>query len=295
VIGRELRSSRSRRGCGLSEAFSARRPWHQHPFQGGRLFLVSDVHFGKNTEQIVDRFLASATADNLRRVVVIAGDLTQDAEPDEYAATDRFVSRLLAANIRVIVTPGNHDFGRWRGERLRADGPARAAFGDLLSSVNAQPEVIASNDFDAITRIDDDLFVCLRSTHRGPSSKLGITGHNRITRDQIRWAARVLDELQTERLSLHLVTHRSLWSDDDDKHGALCRRRRLEEELLRPYGFASFINGHNHRFGSRSRKTPKTGYRIRHVAVPTLSERKGKHGDRGYVVWSGAEPELVEI
>ena len=105
----------------------------------------------------------------------------------------------------------------------------------------------------------------------------------------------MLRRLTFEGCALHLVTHRSLWSDEKDKHRAIRRRERLEKALLGPFGFSSFIHGHNHNFVSRMTTTPKRGLSIRRLGVPTLSERSG---ERGYVRWCasvGLEPELKLI
>ena len=51
---------------------------------------------------------------------------------------------------------------------------------------------------------------------------------NRIKKAQIKWARDALGGMRLDGKRLHLVTHRSLWRIDDDKHGPMVRRRRLE-------------------------------------------------------------------
>ena len=51
-----------------------------------------------------------------------------------------------------------------------------------------------------------------------------------------------------------------------------------------PFGFASFIHGHNHRYSYQDTHCPKTGYRIRRVSAPTISTRN-KQFEKGWLVW----------
>lgn len=261
------------------------------------MLIVSDVHFGKNAMNDVDAFLEAAASRD-HRIVVVAGDVTQSHTDEEYGEAVRFIRRLLDSGRVVVLTPGNHDLGCWRGERLRVDDRARDRFRNLLAPVLRQPEVVAHNDMDSVVRVGDDVFVALRSVHRGPKRYGGMFRRGRITGDQIAWTQGVLATLEG-RSRLHLVTHRSLWEDPPDRHAALRRRARLERELLVPFGFTSYIHGHNHRFVARARETPKFGYAILHISAPTLSERTRGEA-RGWVDWpledraARAEPRLVE-
>lgn len=265
------------------------------------MLIASDLHFGANISEPLEKLVKHALdpARNADRLVILAGDLTQDATETEYAQAGAFVRTLLVGGATVVLTPGNHDYGRWWGERLPLSlggHEARLRFRALMVPILAQESVVAQRDVDSITVVGSHVFVALRSTHRGQKTTAGIGGSGRIRREQIAWARSELSQID-RTLKLHLVTHRSLWSDDaQDKHSSMVRRRRVEEELLKPFGFASFIHGHNHVFEKRVRSTPKIGYAIRHVSVPTLSEREGKVPVRGYVAWRAEEdPELIEV
>lgn len=66
---------------------------------------LSDVHFGRVDETVVNAMIPlvhSLEPD----VVVVSGDLTQRARPDEFRAARRFLDQLPGPQ---IVVPGNHD------------------------------------------------------------------------------------------------------------------------------------------------------------------------------------------
>ena len=260
------------------------------------MLLVSDVHFGANQPDDVEAFMRAAV-DEVRAdaLVVIAGDLTQNATDAEYDDARVFIDNLVDMGLRLVVTVGNHDLGGWRGERLGMRTRARKRFADLLKIVHAQPEVIAVNDVDAIHQFGADIFIALSSSHRGRKLFAGLAGGGRVRREQIEWCTRELDRAgidgRTQRL--HLVTHRSLWSDDDDKHRRMHLHERLDVELLAPRCFSSVIGGHNHRAVAAKVALPTSGHPIMRFAVPTLSTRvhgPGQH--RGWLVGELGRDEL---
>ena len=262
------------------------------------MLIASDLHFGANRLEDIDAFMAAAVdpGENPDRIVILAGDFTMAYSEAEYAAATVMVSDLLTAGCIVVATPGNHDFGRWTGERLYVRDDARERFRTLLGPVHEQKAVLAFKDCDSVTRVGDDVFVSLRSTHRGTKLRLGLAGHGRIKGDQLDWANAVLGSMDLDGCRLHLVTHRSLWAEADDRHGQMHKVERLERELLLRFRFASFIHGHNHRFTAAVTTTPAVGHKTVRVSAPTLSLRNRKES-RGWVKWSGRPedtPTLVE-
>jgi 3',5'-cyclic AMP phosphodiesterase CpdA len=69
------------------------------------LVHLSDLHFGRVDERLLDPLVAAVTTAR-PDVVVVSGDLTQRARRSEFEAARAFVARLPTP--RVIV-PGNHD------------------------------------------------------------------------------------------------------------------------------------------------------------------------------------------
>ncbi|HKY82645.1 MAG TPA: metallophosphoesterase [Sphingobium sp.] len=73
-----------------------------------RIAHLSDIHFGANDPKIV----AAAEAWLQQRqpdLVIISGDLTQRARPEQFRAASAWLNRLRAAGMRLLVIPGNHD------------------------------------------------------------------------------------------------------------------------------------------------------------------------------------------
>ena len=104
------------------------------------LLQISDTHFGTEVPQVVEA-LAVLAARQKPDLVVLSGDITQRARPDQFRAAKSFVDRLGAP---VLTIPGNHDialFNVW--ERL-ARPYARYAkeFGADLEPVHSCPNLL---------------------------------------------------------------------------------------------------------------------------------------------------------
>jgi 3',5'-cyclic AMP phosphodiesterase CpdA len=214
--------------------------------------------------------------------VILPGDLTQHARKEEYAKARQFVAKLLEQGNRVVFTPGNHDFGSWKGEHLPLFGRGpRLRWRELQRLVEPQTEVTELRGTDMLMVCENDAFLVLRSTHRGLKRYGGARGGGRIRAAQIEWAVEVLTR-HRERVSsrrLHLVTHRSVWRSEGeqiterDKHKRMFRSDRLVDDLLTKFRFYSFIHGHNHR-GELKRESLVDGrVELWRVGVPTLSTR----------------------
>lgn len=70
-----------------------------------KLFHVSDVHFGAEDPAALDWF-AACVAEETPDAVVMTGDLTMRALPEEFEAGGRWLQSL---DVPVTVEPGNHD------------------------------------------------------------------------------------------------------------------------------------------------------------------------------------------
>ncbi|MDD5712960.1 MAG: metallophosphoesterase [Smithellaceae bacterium] len=263
------------------------------------MLLISDIHFGANVSKNVGHFLDAARDPlmNPDRLIVIAGDMTQHATPTEYEAAQAFIGELLASGVRIILTPGNHDFGDWMGEYLLTNWKARRRYVDLMEPVLGQEGVLARNGYDSVTKFDDQIFVALRSTHRGQAQMLGLGGMNRIRKAQVDWAATRLAGLDTSGCLLHLVTHRSLWHESGDEHRKMFKGKYIEKTLLKRFEFHSVIHGHNHRFVFAATSTPYLGIPLIRLSLPTISDRN--HNNQiGYVRWDAPYrgiPEFVTL
>lgn len=70
------------------------------------LLHLSDPHFGTDQPQVLRALLALAHQ-HKPQVVVLSGDITQRAQPDEFDAARRFCDQLGTAAL--LSLPGNHD------------------------------------------------------------------------------------------------------------------------------------------------------------------------------------------
>jgi 3',5'-cyclic AMP phosphodiesterase CpdA len=213
------------------------------------MLLISDVHFGINRESEVNRILTAADPECSGGCVVIAGDLVQSATKGEYKDAGEFVQKLIDLGNVVCVTPGNHDFqisGAPDGSGsdkvnfipTRWDNARKYYREYILKPVLAQESVVARGSeaeeatrYDMLARHGNDLFLCLRSTHRRSfkSTFLGFRSIGRIREKQIDWAREALQEAvaDVESPRIHIVSHRSLWQTHDDKHPPLSRANRV--------------------------------------------------------------------
>ncbi|MBN1534093.1 MAG: metallophosphoesterase [Spirochaetes bacterium] len=250
------------------------------------MVCISDIHFGATLSAHISRFIETACDPRLNAdaIVIIAGDMTQHASESEYREAQRLLRTLLDAGIRVVLTPGNHDFGNWIGEYIRINRNARKRYRSLMEPVFDQREIVAVEDYDSIMRCGNNIFVSLRSTHRGKAHSLGIVGINRIRKRQVQWAASRLAAMHREGALLHLVTHRSLWRESGDRHKGIYRPAFIERHLLERFSFHSIIHGHNHRYLFACTSTPRLGIPIIRLSLPTISDRNRKNRI-GFVRW----------
>jgi len=70
-----------------------------------RLFHISDLHFGLEDRRALD-WVAKAVRDEVPDGVIITGDFTMRARPQEFAAAGRWIADL---GVPVRIDPGNHD------------------------------------------------------------------------------------------------------------------------------------------------------------------------------------------
>lgn len=260
------------------------------------MVCISDIHFGANLSAHISRFIQTACDPDLNpdRIVIIAGDMTQHARETEYREADRLLHILIDKGIRVVLTPGNHDFGDWIGEYIYTNRKARSRYKNLTGTVLMQKEIIAMDEYDSIMRCENNIFVALRSTHRGKAHSLGVVGINRIRKTQVRWAATQLASMDTRGALIHLVTHRSFWRESGDRHAGIYRPAFIEENLLARFRFHSVIHGHNHRYLFACTSTPSLGVPVIRLSLPTISDRNRKNRI-GFVRWDPPYQEIPDF
>lgn len=101
---------------------------------------ISDPHFGTEQPPVVEALVALSSR-HRPDVVVLSGDITQRARPEQFRAAKAFVDRL---NRKTLTIPGNHDIPLFNlGARfLRPYARFCAEFGDELEPVFSSPDLL---------------------------------------------------------------------------------------------------------------------------------------------------------
>ena len=72
------------------------------------MIIASDMHFRLVDDSALQRLVEACRADN-DGVLILAGDLTQHGDADEYEQLAQLLSELMSSGLRVVCCPGNHD------------------------------------------------------------------------------------------------------------------------------------------------------------------------------------------
>lgn len=250
------------------------------------MIIVSDIHTKKKKSLITEKVEEELARDK-HKVMVVCGDVTHRAKEDEYNKITEWFESLIEKGIGIVLCAGNHDLTiKFPAANIKSES-GRRRYSELGDLIEKQSIVVDRGDeFDFVYKVGNDIFCAFRSTHGKLYKGL------RIKKDQYEWASEVLIKkgyLTANGYRLHLVTHHSLWECDDDRHGHMHKRKRLVKKFLRPFEFASAINGHNHRFHAEQQDLKKR-YSFYHIQAPTLSDRtKGGRFTPGFVKW---DPEV---
>jgi 3',5'-cyclic AMP phosphodiesterase CpdA len=188
------------------------------------LLHISDVHFGP--KHLEDRAAAVLSLIHARRpdYVVISGDLTQRAKPEQFAAARRFVEGLPCPTLAV---PGNHDVPLYRfWERLVVPfGAWRKHF-----SPHLEPQIV-----------DDE--VCMVGLNTAFNRT--ITG-GRITRAQCRRLRDVFEAAPPSAYRIAVIHHNLVRPGDLDDAPAPLQGSVPALQALASSGVEMVLSGHLH-------------------------------------------------
>lgn len=101
-----------------------------------KLLQISDMHFGTEQPQVMLALLA-LSEEKKPDVLVVSGDITQRAKPEQFRRAKAFCDRLGIA--QMLSLPGNHDIPLYNlhARLVRPYAAYRHAFGDVL-----EPELV---------------------------------------------------------------------------------------------------------------------------------------------------------
>jgi 3',5'-cyclic AMP phosphodiesterase CpdA len=190
--------------------------------EAATLVHLSDLHFGRVDERLLDPLVAAVRAAR-PRVVVVSGDLTQRARTHEFEAARRFLDRLPQPR---IVVPGNHDV------------PLYNLFHRVLRPVTAFRRHIES---DPLPRhVDADIAVIGVNSARSMVVKNGRI--NRAQLDAIRGAFEPLPPA----VPRVVVTHHPFDAGDGLPDADRIGRARLAMRTFADCGVDLLLSGHLH-------------------------------------------------
>lgn len=208
---------------------------------------ISDLHFGPPYHEQVGGALLAAATELDPDLVIISGDLTQRARPEQFAAARGFLGQLPSAP--QVVVPGNHDVPLYRvWERLvRPRDQYRRHIADKL---------------DRVHHFQDLVVVALDSTapHRA-------IVNGRIHRTQLDLCDRVFRDLPATTLKAVVAHHHFVPAPDWEADKAMPQAKRALDRFV-DLKVDLIFGGHLHR-----------GY-----IGNTLDVYTGKDPDHGIIV-----------
>ena len=190
------------------------------------LLHISDLHFGPpflpEAAEAVVRFAPEVDPD----AVIVSGDLTQRAKPEQFRDARRFIDRL--PEVPTLVVPGNHDVPLYRvWERLTRPHEA------YLSHSGAPRE--------SVLRLPGTVIVGLDST----SPRRTLT-RGRITRRQVDWAMGHFDSADPDDLRIVVAHHHLVHAPDALSDRSMMGGKRAARRFIEG-GVDLALGGHLHR------------------------------------------------
>jgi 3',5'-cyclic AMP phosphodiesterase CpdA len=224
------------------------------------LFHISDVHCGPPHLPRVAEGVLAFVAERRPGVVVVSGDLTQRARPEQFREARAFVDQIPAP---VVVVPGNHDVPLYRfWERIFDPfGAYRRHFSPELEPVYR----------------DDDLVVVGVNTAYNWTIQDG-----RIPVDRLRAVGELLARAPAGALKV-VVAHHHLIPPPDFGTQAVLANACEAIDLFSRVGVDLVLSGHTHQayIGSSEPFHPRGRPPVVILNSGTTTSDRGRGGERG--------------
>jgi 3',5'-cyclic AMP phosphodiesterase CpdA len=208
---------------------------------------ISDLHFGPPYLPEVGEAVLRIAPRLKPDVIVVSGDLTQRAKPEQFAAARDFLARL--PDVPRVVVPGNHDVPLYRVVERFTDplGQYRRYF----------PE-----QTDRVWRSDGAVVVALDST-----SPYRTITNGRVHKDQLEFCERAFRDAPARAARIVVAHHHFVPAPDYEIDRAMPKAKRALGQFL-DLGVDLILGGHLHRA----------------YIGNTLDVYAGRHRERGIIV-----------
>ena len=217
---------------------------------------ISDMHFGKIDSTSTDS-LVTAFSDINPDLVIVSGDLTQRAEPEQFKSAKKFLDDLIKAKLNYFVIPGNHDIEpMWK--------PPSRIFDPYKSYKKYISETIEP------TYSDGEIAIASLNTVRPTRLKNGSVSKIHIKKVQD-WFSKF-----SPKVTKILVTHHPLDLPLSVPERKLAKRSVWGVELLSESNVDIYLSGHYHRSSvtTTAGRYNKLGYHAIALQAGTLSLRQ---------------------
>ena len=190
------------------------------------LLHISDLHFGPPYLPKVGQALLRLAPTLGAQTIVVSGDLTQRAKPDQFADAKKFLDQL--PDVPKVVVPGNHDVPLYRvAERL-------------LHPHQLYREYISS-ELNHVLRIDGAVIVALDST----APRRHIT-NGRIYREQLDFCSEAFRDTPAGAAKIVVAHHHFAPAPDYERDEVMPQAKRAMNHFIE-LGVEMILGGHLHR------------------------------------------------
>jgi 3',5'-cyclic AMP phosphodiesterase CpdA len=241
-----------------------------------RILHISDVHFGPpHLRGLSDGIIAMVEA-RRPNLVVVSGDLTQRAKPEQFRQARAFVDSLPAPTITV---PGNHDVPLWRVWERVFD-----PYGAYRKHFDGELEPLYE---------DDELFVVGLNTAHGWT----FTG-GRIRATRLEQVAKLF-ERTPERLFKVVVAHHHLIPPPRFGTQRVSWNAAEAVDLFSTAGVDLILSGHQHQaFIANTEEFYPKGRPpvvILHSGTTTSNRGRGSEKDKNTCYWLEVDSQLIRV
>jgi len=208
---------------------------------------ISDLHFGPPYVPRVGEALLHIAPELKPDLIVVSGDLTQRARPEQFAAAREFLDSLLDAP-RVVV-PGNHDVPLYRVK-------------ERLFSPHALYRQYICDELDQVVQTEEAVIVALDST-----SPRQTISNGRLHRNQLDFCTDVFAQAPPEKVRI-VVAHHHFAPAPDYLHDQTMPKAKRAIQRFVELKVELILGGHLHRA----------------YIGNSLDFYPGNHRDRGIVI-----------